>query len=69
MYCILDIESTGGPFGKEAIMEIALFRYDGSEIVDQLISLVHPHREVQQYVSKITGITSKMLLRAPRFHE
>ncbi|MBG00500.1 MAG: DNA polymerase III subunit epsilon [Owenweeksia sp.] len=69
VYCVLDIESTGGPFGKEAIMEIALFRYDGSEIVDQLISLVHPHREVQQYVSKITGITPKMLLRAPRFQE
>ncbi len=50
-------------------MEIALFRYDGSEITDQLISLVHPHREVQQYVTKITGITPKMLMRAPRFHE
>lgn len=50
-------------------MEIALFRYDGSEITDQLISLVHPHREVQKYVSKITGITPKMLLRAPRFQE
>lgn len=69
MYCVLDIESTGGPFGKEAIMEIALFKFDGSEIVDQLISLVHPHREIQKYVSKITGITPKMLARAPRFHE
>lgn len=69
MYCVLDIESTGGPYGKESIMEIALFKYDGNEIVDQLISLVHPHREVQKYVSKITGITSKMLIRAPRFHE
>lgn len=69
MYCVLDIESTGGPFGKESIMEIALFRFDGTEIVDQLISLVHPDREIQKYVSKITGISSKMLIRAPRFHE
>jgi DNA polymerase-3 subunit epsilon len=69
VFCVLDIESTGGPFGKEAIMEIALFRYDGAEITDQLISLVHPHREIQKYVSKITGITEKMLIRAPRFHE
>lgn len=50
-------------------MEIALFRFDGVEIVDQLISLVHPEREIQKYVSKITGITAKMLVRAPRFHE
>ncbi|MDZ7847754.1 MAG: 3'-5' exonuclease [Owenweeksia sp.] len=69
MFAVLDIESTGGPFGKEAIMEIAVFRYDGEEVVDQLISLVHPHREVQKFVSKMTGITPKMLARAPRFHE
>lgn len=69
MFCVLDIESTGGPFGKEAIMEIALYRYDGNEVVDQLISLVHPHREVQKYVSKMTGITLNMLVRAPRFEE
>ncbi len=69
MYAVLDIESTGGPFGKEAIMEIAVYRYDGDEIVDQIISLVHPHRQVQKFVSKMTGITDKMLARAPRFHE
>lgn len=51
------------------MIEIAAFRYDGEEVVDQLISLVHPHRKVQPYVSKITGITEKMLARAPRFHE
>lgn len=69
VFAVLDIESSGGPFGKEAIIEIAVFRYDGDEVTDQLISLVHPHREVQKYVSKMTGITPKMLMRAPRFHE
>lgn len=69
MYCVLDIESSGGPFGKEAMIEIAAFRYDGEEVVDQLISLIHPHREVQPFVQKMTGINNKMLTRAPRFHE
>jgi len=69
MYCVVDIESSGGPFGKESMIEIAAFRYDGEEVVDQLISLVHPHRKVQPFVSKMTGITEKMLIRAPRFHE
>lgn len=69
MFCIVDIESSGGAFGKEAMIEIAAFRFDGDEVVDQLISLVHPHREVQSFVSKMTGITPKMLARAPRFHE
>lgn len=69
MFCVLDIESSGGPFGQEAMIEIAVYRFDGEEVVDQLISLVHPHREVQKFVTKITGITPKMLQRAPRFHE
>lgn len=69
MYCVIDIESSGGPFGKEAIIEIAAFRYDGDQVVDQLISLVHPHRPIQKFVTKITGINEKMLIRAPRFHE
>lgn len=69
MFCVIDIESTGGQYGKEAMMEIAAFRFDGEEVVDQLISLVHPHKDIQPFVSKMTGITPKMLLRAPRFHE
>ncbi len=69
MYCVLDIESTGGDFGKESIIEIALFKYDGHEVVDQLISLIRPHCKIQKYVSKITGITPKMLIQAPSFHE
>lgn len=51
------------------MIEIAVYRFDGEEVVDQLISLVHPHREVQKFVTKMTGITPKMLQRAPRFHE
>lgn len=51
------------------MIEIAVFRFDGQEVVDQLISLVHPHRKVQAFVQKMTGITPNMLARAPRFHE
>jgi DNA polymerase-3 subunit epsilon len=68
-YVVLDIESTGGAFNEEAVMEIALFRYNGREVTDQLISLVSPGRSVHPYVTKLTGITEKMLKRAPRFHE
>jgi len=69
VFCVIDIESSGGKYGQEAMIEIAAFRYDGTEVVDQLVSLVHPHRPVQAFVQKMTGITPKMLQRAPRFHE
>ena len=39
MYSVIDIESNGAGFRKESIIEIAVYRYDGHEIVDQFISL------------------------------
>ncbi|PRX54523.1 exonuclease domain-containing protein [Flagellimonas meridianipacifica] len=69
MYAILDIESTGGQYNEEGIMEIAIYRFDGHEIVDRFMSLVNPEREIQPFVSKLTGINNKMLRTAPKFHE
>ncbi|MEM9363310.1 MAG: exonuclease domain-containing protein [Bacteroidota bacterium] len=69
MYAILDIESTGGQYNEEGIMEIAIYRFDGHEVVDRFMSLVNPEREIQPFVSKLTGINNKMLRTAPKFHE
>jgi len=65
----LDIESNGGAFGKEKIIEIAIYRFDGHRIVDQFISLVNSDESISPYVQKLTKITPKMLKTAPRFHE
>lgn len=69
MYAILDIEATGGKKGEEDIIELAIYRYDGQKITDQLISLVSPEREIDKYVQKLTQITPKMVKTAPKFHE
>lgn len=69
MYTILDIEATGGKKGEEEIIEIALYKYDGKKLIDQLISLVSPNREIDAYVQKLTQITTKMVKSAPKFHE
>lgn len=69
MYAVLDIEATGGKRGEESIIEIAIFLYNGEEVIDQLISLVQPDREIDLYVQKLTQITPKMVKTAPKFHE
>ena len=69
MYAILDIETTGGKFNEEGITEIAIHKFDGHEVVDTFISLVNPEKEIQPFVVKLTGINSKMLRTAPKFHE
>ncbi len=69
MYCILDIETTGGQFNEEGITEIAIYKFDGHEVVDQFISLVNPEKPIQPFVVKLTGINNAMLRSAPKFYE
>ncbi len=69
MYAILDIETTGGKYNEEGITEIAIYKYDGHDIVDQFISLINPEREIQPFVVNLTGINSNMLRNAPKFYE
>ncbi|AXG74342.1 exonuclease [Flavobacterium arcticum] len=69
MYAILDIETTGGQYNEEGITEIAIYKYDGHEIVDQFISLVNPEKPIQPFVVKLTGINNAMLRTAPKFYD
>jgi len=69
LYAILDIETTGGQFNEEGITEIAIYKFDGHEIVDQFISLVNPEIPIQPFVVKLTGINNAMLQSAPKFFE
>lgn len=69
LYAILDIETTGGQFNEEGITEIAIYKFDGQQIVDQFISLVNPEIPIQPFVVKLTGINNAMLRSAPKFYE
>lgn len=69
MYAILDIETTGGQYNEEGITEIAIYKYDGNQLIDQFQSLVNPEKEIQPFVVKLTGINNAMLRSAPKFFE
>ena len=69
MYAVLDLETTGGKYNEEGVTEIAIYKFDGQEIVDQFISLVNPERPIQQFVVGLTGINNAMLRNAPKFYE
>lgn len=69
MYAVLDIETTGGQYNQEGITEIAIYKFDGTEVVDQFVSLVNPEKPIQPFVVKLTGINEAMLRLAPKFYE
>jgi len=69
LYAIIDVETTGGKYNEEGITEVAIYKFDGHEIVDQFASLINPEKEIQPFVVKLTGINNAMLKRAPKFYE
>ncbi|MGB3776333.1 MAG: 3'-5' exonuclease, partial [Leeuwenhoekiella sp.] len=69
MYAVLDLETTGGKYNEEGITEVAIYKFNGQEIVDQFISLVNPERPIQAFVVGLTGINNNMLKNAPKFYE
>ncbi len=69
MYCIVDIETTGGKYNEEGIIEIALYKHNGKHVIDQFSSLVNTDIPIQNFVINLTGITYKMIRRAPKFQE
>ncbi len=69
LYAIIDIETTGGKYNEEGITEIAIYKFDGHQIVDQFVSLINPEKKIQPFVVNLTGIHNDMLKKAPKFFE
>ncbi len=69
MFAIIDVETTGGSVHDERITDVAIYRYDGINVVDKFVSLVNPERKIQDFVVKLTGISDHMVSGAPKFQE
>ncbi len=69
MYAIVDIETTGGSAKLEKITEIAVYQHDGKKITGEFSTLVNPERNIQYFITNLTGITNEMVADAPRFFE
>lgn len=69
LYAITDIETTGGYASGHGITEIAVYIYDGQEIIDQFQTLVNPHQPIPHFIQVLTGITDEMVQLAPSFEE
>ena len=50
-------------------MEVAVYTMEDGKIVDEFSTLVNPGKAPDAFVQKLTGITPKMLRKAPRFEQ
>lgn len=62
----VDVETTGLG-NSDAIISIALVRFNGWKIEEILSTLVDPHRGIPTQITKLTGIDNKKVLGSPTF--
>ena len=65
-FLVVDLETTGGPPAEAGITEIGAVAVRAGEVVGEFQTLVNPGRPVPACITALTGISSTMLVRAPR---
>ncbi|MFD1813077.1 DEDD exonuclease domain-containing protein [Rhodococcus gannanensis] len=68
-FVVVDLETTGSNAGDDAITEIGAVKIRGGEVVGELSTLVDPGRTMPPHIVRLTGITSAMLVDAPRIEQ
>ena len=66
-YCVIDLETTGLDYRNDAIIELAVIKFDLEGISDTYQSFVNPGRKIPPSISDLTGIFDKDVLAAPEF--
>ncbi len=67
MYAIVDIETTGGYASANGITEVAIYVFDGKEVIEKFETLINPRQPIPRYIQSFTGITDEMVANAPEF--
>jgi DNA polymerase-3 subunit epsilon len=67
LYAIVDIETTGGYAAANGITEISIHVFDGKTVTEKFETLVNPGQPIPSYITAMTGISDKMVAKAPVF--
>lgn len=65
VFVVVDLETTGGPPGADAITEIGAVRVRGGAVESEMSTLVNPGRAIPAQITVLTGITNAMVASAP----
>ncbi len=69
-YAVVDVETTGGRYeGGHRMTEVAVVEVRGGVVGEVFGTLLQPGRPVPRRAVSLTGITDRMLARAPTFDE
>jgi len=64
-FVVIDLETTGGAPGRDAITEVGAVKYRGGERLGTFQTLVNPGVPIPPMITVLTGITEQMVAPAP----
>lgn len=64
-FVVIDLETTGGSPGLNAITEIGAMKVQGGQVIGEFQTLINPGVPLPPFITVLTGITEAMLLPAP----
>ena len=68
-FVVIDLETTGGSPGANAITEIGAQKVLGGKVIGEFQTLVNPGVPLPPFITVLTGITEAMLIPAPKIDE
>lgn len=68
-YIAIDLETTGLDPKCDKVIEIGAVRVVDGQITEEFSSFVNPRRKLENYTTRLTGITDEMLTNAPDIEE
>ncbi|MFC0432280.1 DEDD exonuclease domain-containing protein [Kutzneria buriramensis] len=68
-FVVVDLETTGGRPGEDAITEIGAVKVRGGVVLGEFATLVNPRRGIPPEIVRLTGITEAMVYEAPPIDE
>jgi ATP-dependent DNA helicase DinG len=68
-WAVIDIETTGADAAYDQVIDLGFLEFEGITLVRKYSSLVQYDGELSSFIQKLTGITAKMLVRAPLWKE
>ncbi|RMI04949.1 DEDD exonuclease domain-containing protein [Cellulomonas triticagri] len=68
-FVVVDLETTGGSPAGSAITEVGAVKVRGGEVLGEFQTLVDPGGPIPAQIQVLTGITTAMVIGAPRIEE
>lgn len=68
-WAVIDVETSGADPSYDQVIDLGFLLFEGTKLVQKYSSLVQYPGELSSFIQKLTGITDKMLAKAPTWRE